>query len=41
MQLEKGLRDQAIQTIQAIINLGPDDVEGYRRLLEQIRGGAI
>lgn len=41
MQLEKGLRDQAIQTIQAIINLGPDDVEGYRRLLGQISGGAI
>lgn len=39
MQLEKGLRDQAIQTIQAIINLGPDDVEGYRRLLSQLTGG--
>ena len=41
MQMEKGLRDQAIQTIQAIINLGPDDVEGYRRLLGQISGGAL
>jgi tetratricopeptide (TPR) repeat protein len=41
MQMEKGLRDQAIQTIQVIINLGPADVEGYRRLLEQIRGGSI
>ena len=41
MQMEKGLRDQAIQTIQAIINLGPDDVEGYRRLLAQISGGAL
>jgi hypothetical protein len=39
MQMEHGLRDQAIQTIQAIINLGPGDVEGYRRLLEQISGG--
>lgn len=39
MQLEKGFRDQAIQTIQAIINLGPDDIEGYRRLLGQISGG--
>jgi tetratricopeptide (TPR) repeat protein len=39
MQMENGLRDQAVQTIQAIINLGPADVEGYRRLLEQIRGG--
>jgi len=40
MQMENGLRDQAIQTIQAIIHLGPDDVEGYHRLLKQI-GGAI
>jgi tetratricopeptide (TPR) repeat protein len=41
MQLEKGLRDQAMQTIQAILNLQPEDVEGYRRLLAQISGGAI
>jgi tetratricopeptide (TPR) repeat protein len=41
MQLEQGLRDQAIQTIQAILNLGPKDVEGYRRLLSQISRGAI
>ena len=40
MQLENGLRDQAIQTVQAIINLGPPDVEGYRRLLAQISGSA-
>jgi tetratricopeptide (TPR) repeat protein len=40
MQMEHGLRDQAVQTIQAIINLGPDDVEGYRRLLDQISGGS-
>jgi hypothetical protein len=40
MQLENGLRSQAMQTIQAIINLGPDDLEGYRRLLTQISGGA-
>jgi tetratricopeptide (TPR) repeat protein len=39
MQMENGLREQAIQTIQAIINLGPDDLEGYRRLLAQIGGG--
>ncbi|RMF01510.1 MAG: hypothetical protein D6768_10485, partial [Chloroflexi bacterium] len=37
-QLEMGLRDQAIQTIQAIINLQPQGVEGYRRLLGQIGG---
>jgi tetratricopeptide (TPR) repeat protein len=41
MQLEQGLRDQAIQTIQAIIHLGPDDAEGYRRLLNQISWGAL
>jgi tetratricopeptide (TPR) repeat protein len=40
MQMENGLRDQAVQTIQAIINLGPDDVEGYRRLLDQISGSS-
>lgn len=39
MQMENGLRSQAMQTIQAIINLGPDDVEGYRRLLAQLSGG--
>ncbi len=39
MQMENGLRAQAMQTIQAIINLGPDDVEGYRRLLVQLSGG--
>lgn len=41
MQLENGLRSQAMQTIQAIINLGPDDPEGYRRLLGQLSGGAV
>ncbi len=41
MQLEQGLRDKAIQTIQAIIQLGPEDSEGYRRLLSQISGGAL
>ncbi len=39
MQMETGLREQAIQTIQTIIDLGPDDVDGYRRLLEHIGGG--
>ena len=41
MQLERGMREQAIQSIQAIINLGPDDIEGYRKLLSQISGGAV
>ncbi len=38
MQLENGLRDEAIQTVQAIINLNPSDIDGYRRLLAQIGG---
>lgn len=41
MQLENGLHDQAVQTIQAIINLGPEDIEGYRRLLTQLNEGSI
>ena len=40
MQLEKGLRDKATRTIQAILDLEPEDIEGYRRLLSQIGGGA-
>ncbi len=40
MQLEAGLRDEAARTIQTIINLGPDDVDGYRRLYSQIKGGS-
>lgn len=40
MQLENGLRDQATETIRAILALGPDDTDGYRRLLAQISGGA-
>ncbi|MFQ5611478.1 MAG: tetratricopeptide repeat protein [Anaerolineae bacterium] len=39
MQLENGLREEAAQTIQKIIELGPDDIDGYRQLLAQIRGG--
>jgi len=39
MQLEAGLREEAAQTIQTIISLGPDDVDGYRRLYSQIKGG--
>ncbi len=41
MQLEAGLREEAAQTIQTIINLGPDDIEGYRRLFSQIKGGSL
>jgi tetratricopeptide (TPR) repeat protein len=41
MQLEAGLREEAARTIQTIINRGPDDVDGYRRLYSQIRGGSL
>ena len=41
MQLEAGLREEAARTIQTIISLGPDDVDGYRRLYSQIRGGSL
>jgi tetratricopeptide (TPR) repeat protein len=41
MQLEAGLREEAARTIQTIISLGPDDVEGYRRLYSQIKGGGL
>lgn len=41
MQLEAGLREDAARTVQTIINLGPDDVEGYRRLFAQIKGGGL
>ncbi|MEM7344641.1 MAG: tetratricopeptide repeat protein, partial [Chloroflexota bacterium] len=37
MQLEQGLRLEAAQTIQAILNLNPSDPEGYQTLLAQIR----
>jgi len=39
MQMEKGLWDEAAQTIQQILTLGPEDAEGYRLLLSKIRGG--
>jgi len=39
LQLEAGLRDDAARTIQQIIALGPEDVEGYKQLLAQIKGG--
>jgi tetratricopeptide (TPR) repeat protein len=41
MQLEAGLREEAARTIQTIISLGPDDVDGYRRLYSQIKGGGV
>ncbi len=38
LQLEAGLQEEAKETIRTIISLGPDDEEGYRRLLEQMGG---
>jgi tetratricopeptide (TPR) repeat protein len=37
LQLNEGKTADAIRTIQAIIRLGPDDVEQYKRLLVQIK----
>ena len=37
LQLEMGMPQEAIRTVQAIIRLGPDNVEGYRQLLTQLR----
>jgi len=37
LQLNAGMTQEAIQTVQAIIHLGPANVEGYRQLLRQLR----
>lgn len=37
IQLEAGKTKEAIRTIQAIIRLGPDQVEGYQQLLSQLK----
>jgi hypothetical protein len=36
MQLAAGLTQEAARTIQAIIRLGPQNVDGYRQLLDQL-----
>jgi predicted Zn-dependent protease len=41
MQLNQGQRNQAIQTIQAILKMKPDNPDGYRQLLAQIQKGTI
>jgi len=38
LQLEAGLEKEARETIQRIISLGPEDIEAYRQLLEQLGG---
>jgi tetratricopeptide (TPR) repeat protein len=37
LQLKMGLSQEAMRTIRAIIRLGPENVEGYRQLLAQLR----
>ena len=37
IQLETGMTREAVRTIQAIIRLGPDNIQGYRQLLAQLR----
>jgi tetratricopeptide (TPR) repeat protein len=37
MQLEAGLKDEAVQTVRQIIALEPANVEAYRQLLDHIR----
>lgn len=36
LQLEAGLRDDAVRTIKQILQLGPDNPDGYRQLLKKI-----
>jgi len=38
LQLEAGRQEEARETIQRIISLGPEDIEAYRQLLEQLGG---
>jgi hypothetical protein len=37
LQLESGMTQEAIRTIQAIIRLSPENVQGYRHLLAQLK----
>jgi tetratricopeptide (TPR) repeat protein len=37
LQVSMGMTEAAQRTIQAIIRLGPDNVDGYRRLLAQLK----
>jgi tetratricopeptide (TPR) repeat protein len=39
LQLKMEMPQEAIRTIQAIIRLGPEDVESYRQLLAQLQSG--
>jgi len=41
LQLNAGLRPQAIQTIQTILGLKPDKPEQYQKLLAQVKSGAV
>jgi predicted Zn-dependent protease len=37
LQLDSGMTQEAIRTVQAIIRLGPENVAGYQQLLAQLR----
>lgn len=37
--LDAGRMDEAVAVVRQIIELNPPDIEGYRRLLEQLQGG--
>ncbi len=39
LQIEAGLRDDAVRTIKKILRLGPENPTGYRQLLEKIQQG--
>ncbi len=39
LQLEAGLRDDAVKTIKKILSLNPDDPDGYNQLLSKIMQG--
>jgi tetratricopeptide (TPR) repeat protein len=40
MQLKAGLREEAVRSIESIIELGPDNVDEYRRLLSRVQGSS-
>lgn len=40
LQLDAGQVDEAIATIQRIVDMNPPDIEGYRKLLAQLKSGS-
>lgn len=41
MQFTQGMRDQAVQTLQTILRLRPENPEGYQQVIDQIKSGAM